>query len=245
MTTIFDKGNRAHNVAGLWDSRSRVSKDNTKTHIYSINLLAGDASEKYSGYVPACCKELEPVAGSCICDGGTCAGCYALKMTRQIGCFLKYRANTLVAKTDPRRFIELVEAELFTGDILNAPRVVRIHDSGDFFSVEYFAAVVDMIRRHPETRFGAYTKAAAVVKEYGLDNLPANFSLSCSPWKGHCDPIGNLPQFIFDAGDDPEIAKLPHCPAVDKNGKRTGVTCNKCLHCYKASRGDRWAVYAH
>ncbi len=241
--TIIDNSGKAHRVPEMWETRTRVSRGNAKTCIPSINLLAGDATAVYSGNVPGCCKGLNDTPGTC--NGGTCPGCYALKITRNIGAYLMYITNTQEAIADPARFVAMVEKELFNGDILNAPRVVRIHDSGDFFNLDYFTAIVEMIKRHPETRFGAYTKSADIVIAYGLDNLPDNFTLSCSPWPGHCDAIGDLPQFIFDAGDDPEIAALPHCPAVDKNGHRTGITCNKCLHCYRAKRGDRWAVYPH
>lgn len=245
MATIKDSKGNAHNVPEMWANRKRVTYGNRKTCIMSVNLLSGDASAEYIGSIPDACKGLEPVNGSCVCDGGTCEGCYALKITRYIQSFIMYRANTIEAKADPARFVAMVEAELFTGDVLNAPRVVRIHDSGDFFSLEYFTAIIDMIRRHPETRFGAYTKAKSVVEAYGLENLPDNFSLSCSPWKGHCEPVGDLPQFVYDNGEDPEISSLPHCPAVGKDGHTTGIACNQCLHCYKAKRGDRWAVYAH
>ena len=57
--------------------------------------------------------------------------------------------------------------------------------------------------------------------------------------------IGDLPQFCYDNGSDPELAKLPHCPAVDAHGNRTGVQCINCRHCYNAKRGQRWSIYAH
>ena len=248
-SVVYDSKGHGHTMPALWDpARRRCSYDNGKTGIVSINLLAGDMAERYSGYMPAAvAAELAlrdaDITGTCVCDGGTCEGCYALKMTRYIDVAIKLILNTMECKQDPARFVALVETELFS-EPLTAPRVVRVHDSGDFFSIPYFTAVLAMIRRHPECRFGAYTKAARIVTPF-LAALADNFSLSCSPWKGHCDPIGDLPQFILDNGTDPEIAALPHCPAVDKDGRRTGIKCSQCLHCYKARRGDRWAVYFH
>lgn len=219
-----------------------ISKANAKTGIPSFSLLAGDINKPYSGYVSGKMKSLAAtISGTC---AGTCPGCYALRMTRYNETFNMLYTNTASARENPRATVAAVEREIFKNP-LTAPRVFRIHDSGDFFSLEYFAAWCEMIARHPETRFGAYTKAADIVTAYGLENIPANFTLSCSPWEGYCAAIGDLPQFIYDDGTRPEYALLPHCPAVDKNGKRTGITCAQCGHCYRAKNGDKWAVYAH
>ena len=73
------------------------------------------------------------------------------------------------------------------------------------------------------------TKEEEICSAYGLDNIPDTFSLSCSPWEGHCNAIGDLPQFIYDDGSNPEIAKLPHCPAVGKRWKKNRDTVQKLL----------------
>ena len=226
--------------------RVHITKGNGKTGIWSINTLAGGKEHGYSGsHNKELLQAMESATGIA-CRGtctGDCPGCYAKNETRYPDVFINMYENTLLARRDPVAFWDMVEKELYSG--ATVPAIFRIHDSGDFFSYEYFAAAVDMIKRHPETKFGAYTKEKEIVERYGLDNLPANFSLQCSPWPGHCDPIGDLPQFCYDNGTDPELAKLPHCPAVDKHGNRTGVQCKDCLYCYNAKRGQRRAVYAH
>lgn len=241
---VKDNTGKIYIIPALWDkNRERCSFDNSKTGIASFNLLAGDMSAAYDGYFPRVLNDiLPPVCGTC---PGNCPGCYAKKITRNIIPAIKLTLNTIEAILDPVRFIALIENELFTGNIYTDPRIVRIHDSGEFFALEYFTAVIDMINRHPGVTFGSYTKAENIVNAYGVNMLPDNLTLSCSPWAGHCNAIGDLPQFIYDNHTDPEIAALPHCPAVDKNGKRTGVKCINCLHCYTAKRGARWAVYAH
>ena len=226
-----------------------ISKDNGKTGIWSFNLLAGDKNHAYNGSKPATPAALEKYAArgtDTACAGtcsGDCPGCYAKAMTRYTDVFTNMVDNTVSARRVPVATVAAIEKELYSGAVV--PGIFRIHDSGDFFSYEYFAAWCAMIARHPETKFGAYTKENAIVEKYGIDNLPANFSLQCSPWPGHCDPIGDLPQFCYDDGSNPELASLPHCPAVDAHGKRTGVQCINCRHCYNARRGQRWAVYAH
>lgn len=240
--TLHDKGGNAYTLYELWATdRTRCSYDNGKTGIPSVSTLAGFSGHDYNGYLPEILKPyFGGVSGTCQCD---CEGCYAMKMTRFPNVAIKFLLNTIEAKTDPERFFRMVEDELFRNG--NTWENVRLHDSGDMHNSEYYKAAMDFVNRHPETNFGTYTKRETLVNEYGINNIPKNLIMSCSPWKGHCEPIGDLPQFIYDDGTDPELAKLPHCPAVDKHGKRTGVTCNKCKHCYTADRGARWAVHAH
>lgn len=239
-----------------------ISRGNTKTGIDSFNLLAGDASAMYNGATPKTENALDKFAAAGInplemcgtCDGN-CPGCYAKRMTRYTDVYIHFAENTAAVKDDPAAVVAALEAAIFADG--NNPELFRMHDSGDFCidkdadgnpgekSFIYFSEICAMIARHPGTRFGAYTKCASVVNRYGIDNLPENFSLQCSPWDGHCEPIGDLPQFIYDNGSNPELATLPHCPAVDRNGNRTGVMCKDCKYCYNARRGQRRAVYAH
>ena len=222
-----------------------VSTDNSKTGIPSFNILAGGRDHEYTGYKnaetwEAIKEKFGAVCGTC---GGDCPGCYAKKMTRFPHVLENTAGNTVAVMENPAEAVRELESVLFGNG--NNPPFVRWHDSGEWFSLEYFAAACEMMKRHPGTRFGAYTKAADIVEAYGIENLPGNFSLQCSPWEGYCDPIGDLPQFIYDDGSNSEIAALPHCPAVGKDGKRTGVKCCDCLYCYHAKRGGKRAVYAH
>lgn len=215
-----------------------ITRGNKKTKIKSFNLLAGKGN--YNGALPGKLRGVVCV-GTCAHD---CHGCYAKRVTRYDNVFLAYLDNTINAIADPVETVAAVEMQLYGGR-KRAPRFFRVHDSGDFFSYKYFCAWMACARRHPETRFYAYTKSNNIVLRYGVDNIPGNFTLLCSPWAGVCDAIADLPQFIYDDGSDAEIAKLPHCPAVDKNGNRTGITCAQCGACPKAKRGTRRAVYAH
>lgn len=239
---ILDKAGKKHALYDLFDSnRSRISYGNSKTGIPSINLLAGDIKKQYSGYVPEVLKDLfSGCTGTC---SNTCTGCYALKTTRYIDSYIKYALNTREAKTDPEQYFYLINRELHGKKIISA--VMRVHDSGDFFNFEYLQECMNFINNNPDIRFGTYTKQDKLILQYGVNNLPQNLVLSCSPWDGFADPIADLPQFIYDSGTDPEVSNLPHCPAVNKDGKKTGIQCKTCLHCYTAKRGSRWAVYPH
>ena len=60
-------------------------------------------------------------------------------------------------------------------------RVVRIHDSGDFFSTSYLYAWIKVARWNPDKLFYAYTKEVKRIKEliaeFGDDLIPSNLTL--------------------------------------------------------------------
>lgn len=221
--------------------RSRISYGNDKTGFPSWSLLAGGKNADYNGYMPKLIKAAGLVCpGTCPHD---CTGCYAKKMTRLPDVYIKTYLNTLEANANPGLFLALVFDELI--DQAMNSQYIRVHDQGDFISQDYFDLVMSYIRRAKWWHFGIYTKCNDYVENYGLDRIPDNAVISCSPWPGISEPLGDLPQFCYDDGTVPEFRGLPHCPAVNKDGKRTGITCSQCLHCYTAKKGDRWAVFGH
>lgn len=53
--------------------------------------------------------------------------------------------------------------------------LVRIHDSGDFFSEEYLLAWLGIAQMTPRVLFYAYTKEVALMKRAATDAAPTNF----------------------------------------------------------------------
>tara|TARA_R100000655_G_scaffold109403_1_gene163801 strand:+ start:874 stop:1479 length:606 start_codon:yes stop_codon:yes gene_type:complete len=53
---------------------------------------------------------------------------------------------------------------------------IRIHDSGDFYSIKYLIKWVDIATQNKEVIFYAYTKSIKFFKEYNI-NLPNNFKV--------------------------------------------------------------------
>ena len=236
-----EKASRDYDLTLFNPNRERLSYSNGKTGFISWSLLAGSKDSSYNGLIPGAIKKAGLVCrGSCPCN---CEGCYAKKMTRLPDVYIKTYLNTLEALLDPDKFLELVFNEI-TRNCENE-LFIRIHDQGDFISYKYYCKVMDYCKNHSKWNYGIYTKCESYVYKYGIANIPSNVVISCSPWAGHCEPIGDLPQFIYDDHSNPELATLPHCPAVNKDGKRTGITCRQCMHCYTARHGDRWAVYSH
>jgi len=114
--------------------------------------------------------------GFVTCPGaGACAGyCYArqgryvmpnVKASREF--------NLAIAKDSPVRFAQYAIADL---QAMRKVSIVRIHDSGDFFSQEYLDAWVYVASTLPRIRFYAYTKSLKLC----FDRLPGNFSITQS-----------------------------------------------------------------
>jgi hypothetical protein len=74
------------------------------------------------------------------------------------------------------RFADVVSAELrkWLRSRSRRPAAVRIHESGDFYSPEYFEEWLEVARRFPDLTFYAYTKAWDIVLPR-LAELPDNF----------------------------------------------------------------------
>jgi hypothetical protein len=124
---------------------------------------------------------------------------------------------------------------------------IRVHSSGEFLNYDYFCDWMDLARQNPEIKFYCYTKRFNFIERYleSGNEIPGNFTVNVSIWKNNYSNPYKLPEFIYDDGSDPELEKIQHCPASDKNGNKTGVTCAACKMCITAKPGQRIAVYAH
>lgn len=78
-------------------------------------------------------------------------------------------ANLAVVRGDLTAFITAASEDLTK--IKN--KVVRVHDSGDFFSQEYMDAWFTLARLHPKKRFYAYTKSLHLDRS----RKPRNFQI--------------------------------------------------------------------
>ena len=240
-------------IRAQWEAKISVS--NSKTGIPSFNTLAGTGI--YNGCTPRTERALNaftaagidlndlPVA-TCNCD---CPGCYAKKLTRYTAVFISYVKNTWIARNAPEKIKNAVNGFIKA----KQPDKFRIHDSGDFFSYEYLILWDRIARENPNTRFYTYTKRLDLIERFEKEyhRTPA-FILQLSTWAGIVElkdliarQLEKYPRFEYDDNTRPELKAVKHCPAVDANGKRTGITCAQCGHCSRAKFGDIWAVYAH
>ena len=156
-------------------------------------------------------------------------GCYARKIEQLRPTVHNCYMRNLQLCKENLQFVEQYFMCYFGG--LNAPRVFRLHVSGDFFSAEYFEMWLRVIAANPGTRFLAFTKQIEIIRPY-LHKLPKNFSLVWSAWTGvpiPPDVIGVLPVAWMDDGKEDRIP----CDAIACAGN-----CESCGKCWALNGRD-------
>lgn len=226
-----------------------VSRGNTKIgNIPNINLLPGSAPiTLQSG------QKLTNIKGTC---GKHCAccknACYAIKLMKAHNntCVPAWGENTLLLRNNPEQFKkelnEYLQHNIFT--------VMRYHTAGELETVRQLQLYCEIAAENKNTTFYLYTKAFDILAEFlnGGGSIPDNFVINLSEWHGVAERyIAKLPwrqKQIFSTFnvfeyDDGRANITAHCPAVDKDGRETGVTCASCRRCF--TKGSKTAVYAH
>ncbi len=222
------------------ENRIHITGGNAKIGkgVFNISLLPSDEPlTKKDG------TQLTNIVGTC---GGCCEGCknncYAVKQAtyHHNSVVPAWGENTLLARENMVEFFH--QLETFFND--NIVAVFRWHVGGEFFSKEYMKAVYEFCAKHEDVKFYCYTKRFQWLEE--LDSFkPSNLVVNVSIWHNNYNNPLNYPTFIYDDGTNETVSKLPHCPAVDKDGHETGITCAKCRRCFTAKNGNNIAVYAH
>lgn len=113
-------------------------------------------------------------------NAGTCAsGCYAQSGTYRFKNVASAYESRLTA-TFQDNFSDVMNAEINLIKLNNPTKKVfiRIHDSGDFYSLEYFNKWVRVMALNSDVTFYAYTKQVAMFKAIQSTGLlPENFTL--------------------------------------------------------------------
>ena len=211
--------------------------------VYAFNLLPGDAplSTKDKG-------QLTNVRGTC---GGCCDGCekvcYAVNDARRYHntCMPSLGKNTVIMRHD----LDDMFAQLKSECVAKKVRVLRYHSSGEVESYDYLLHMVQLANELPDVKFYFYTKRFAFVERYlgEYRQFPNNLVCNISEWKGNTAgfKLDGLNVFTYDDGTDESLKSVTHCPAVDKNGHKTGVSCDQCGRCFAGNTGRVTAVYSH
>ena len=211
--------------------------------VYAFNLLPGDKpiSTKDKG-------QLTNVRGTC---GGCCGECeklcYAVNDARRYHntCIPSLAKNTLIMRHD----MDDMFAQLKEECIKNKVKILRYHSSGEIESYDYLLHMVKLAVDLPSIQFYFYTKRFGFVEKYlnVWGKFPRNLICNISEWKGNTKGfnLNGLNVFTYDDGTDPSLEKVVHCPAVDKNGHKTGINCDQCKRCFSRNDGHITAVYSH
>lgn len=211
--------------------------------VFAFNLMPGNRpiATKDKG-------ELTNVWGTCggCCDG--CEGnCYAVRDARlhHNSVIPSVGKNTVIMRHDmDKGFKQLKEAL-----VANKAKVLRLHSSGEIMNYNYLLHMVKLAVEMPDVQFYFYTKRFSFMQKYLKEcgELPENLVCNISEWKGNTKgyQFDGLNKFVYDDHTDPEMENLFHCPAVNKKGHKTGVTCEECKRCFSGNRGIITAVYDH
>ena len=99
--------------------------------------------------------------------------------------------ETMVPINNPTEKIEalqmLITQSIDAKDPKSKIDLVRIHESGDFWSELYFLAWLEVARKNPARKYYAYTKQLQLWLNH-MDNIPSNFYLTASQG-GNLDPL--------------------------------------------------------
>jgi hypothetical protein len=228
-----------------------ISKGNQKMgNIPQFNTLPGN--------VPLRKKD-----GTLLCNiHGTCSkycklcstDCYAIRAAiyHNNSCILAWGRNTVLLRNDPHK-VHLAINEYCRKNVV---KYFRFHSSGELESYKQLLMYVEICKDNPDVTFYIYTKAFDILHTWFCDlekkgeSVPENLVINLSEWHGNIDDIKNEKYFkecnifAYDDGDcGPNVDAMQHCPAVNKDGFETGVTCAQCLRCMK--KGNITAVYTH
>lgn len=218
------------------DGNSKVGKG-----IYCVNLLAGDVPlMKKNGQL------LINISGTChgCCD--TCKNdCYAIRTQ----CFrstennlISWGENTILAKEYTDLFFKQIQDKIN----ISLMAYIRFHAFGEIPSYQYLKNMIQLAKNNPKITFYTYTKRYEWIEEAIREfQLPENLIINISIWHKNYNNPYNLPEFIYDDHTEEYLKNIFHCPAIDKNGHETGVTCASCKRCFSVKNGDKTAVYKH
>jgi hypothetical protein len=134
--------------------------------------------------------------GTITCPGALdcIRGCYAAQGRYVMPNVKTAQENRLALSRSPE-FVDMIDGEIKSRLV----RKLRVHDSGDFYSLSYLQNWLEIARRNPKTLFYAYTKMLPL-----LDRVtpPGNFVFIKSTggrWDSQINPETDRHARVFDS----------------------------------------------
>lgn len=201
----------------------RQNAELRKDHIWNWSIPAWVTILPDNRAINAC-----PEAGACV------KVCYARSGTYRFPKVLEsHQRNLMLAMDTPEEFVRQMTAELAhrrfapTGSprhvagldstehlsaevrrlLETGAAVVRIHDTGDFFSARYLADWADIARANPGVLLYAYTKSVELVR---AAELPPNLLI--------CYSLGGKQDHLLDLDTDRHADVFPDAAAIEAAG---------------------------
>jgi len=159
--------------------------------------------------LPALAAKLSTGKNMLVCpSAGVCAQlCYARSGTYNFSNVKKAHTRNLESIVDdPQGWKNQLTNEL-KAKRYQGGKSVRIHDSGDFFTEQYFLLWLDIAKENPHVFFYAYTKEVAMVKKH---QLPENFVIIFS--------MGGTQDHLVDKEKDRHADVFPSIEALEEAG---------------------------
>lgn len=137
--------------------KNYLSFNNSKLRKDGIHTFGIPAYRSSTGVITC------PNAGTCLVGCYAKQGCYVFPVVKEA-----QEARLKLALSES--FVDVIDSEIKRRKV----KVLRIHDSGDFFSLDYFNKWMRVIARNPQVKFYAYTK---MIKFFKVREkiLPNNF----------------------------------------------------------------------
>lgn len=139
-----------------------------KTYLSTNSKLAKSGISTWG--IPA----FKSASGKLTCPGAKdCVkGCYARQGFYVMPNVRKAQEERLALSESPE-FVQTIVDEIKRRGI----KRLRIHDSGDFYSLTYLRRWFEIAKACPETHFYAYTKMVAMFKAHVCPQVPPNFTV--------------------------------------------------------------------
>lgn len=177
-----------------------------------------------------------PPIKSCANCAGCSKLCYDIKACAQYPRTVidARMRNYSILKRDMARYFALIEQAISRR---RNNKFFRWHVAGDIVDIDYFDNMVRIAREHADFTFWTYTKNYRVVNEWcaehGRENIPANFSIMFSEWRGM--PMDNpygFPQFsvVFKDEEKPQGFYCPGNCDICKFARR-GCVVGESVYC--------------
>jgi hypothetical protein len=159
-----------------------------------------------------------PAIKSCPNSKDCAKFCYAKKAERIYpSARISRERNFRLAKEN----LQLLKAKILKN--LRKGDIVRIHESGDFFSQEYLDMWYEVMKERQDVMFYAYTKTEAMW-DFSKVKALENFSLVPSIIAGKIN-FGPEHEINIRA----EELGLPVCPCKKGNDVKCGIDCKMCM----------------
>lgn len=237
------KENSLYPVYDYGELNPFISNGNTKMgNIPQFNTLPGNRPlRKKDG------RLLTNIVGTCGKHCGECFhDCYAVRFIKcHHNTVVKaYASNTVIMRHNPNKLRKSIKEYCDK----NIVKYFRFHTSGELESMEQMKLYCDICKDNQDVVFYIYTKAFDILETWiGKHTFPKNLVVNLSQWndnlRGVSDKLKHMCNiFAYDDGGV-DLSHMKHCPAVDRKGHETGVTCAECRRCMK--KGNVTAVYAH